>query len=185
MNLMNSFHRRGFFRSEPISNIVMFPKPNMPFPLARIIEMSESREAGEVPAITDTLPTDRYNQHTENLNADSEEARIKVAQSILYDAKLLEEEVARKRNQAWSIAPSLHPISGQSGQVTTDEQMSLPLNNNIPDEYQRIARQAQRDLEQSMEQQEASEPVLVPETKTVTEPTKKARNPRQRNKANS
>jgi hypothetical protein len=111
-NLMNSFHQRGFLRAERIENIIMLPKPNAPYPLVKIIEsMNKNKKASEFTEQQDVDFTEKYNQHTANLNVDNQESKLAIAQSILYDAKLLEEEVFRKRNHAYDLVPSLRPKS--------------------------------------------------------------------------
>lgn len=179
MNLMNSFHARGYLRPERIDNIIMLPRPNMPFPLAKLIELSSKKPVTPVAPVQE--PTrDRFNQHTENLNADAHQSQLNLAKSILMDAKLLEEEAARKKAKAYELAPSLRPVTSTIAYPTmfaSDAPMAedIPIASLTPDilntdqdsleqrEMQLIVEQAQNALNLSVNN--SSEQSLPKETK--------------------
>ena len=174
INLMNSLHRRGFMRPEPVDNIIMFPRPNMPFPLAKVIEFSRSEAAAKELAAAGVKPPkgteERYNQFNENMKFDSVQEKLDVAKSILFDAELLEVEVVRKRKQAYELAPSLKP--GYKGESKFSEEPRLS-----PDspEFKEIIERAQEHLDRSHVREENSSDVLLmtDDSEYIEEPKKR------------
>lgn len=53
--------------------------------------------------------TDRFNQHVQNQNAGVNERNLGIANNLLIEAQMLESEAKRKREQAYTQAPSLRP----------------------------------------------------------------------------
>ena len=53
--------------------------------------------------------TDRFNQHIQNQNAGVNERNLGIANNLLIEAQMLESEAKRKREQAYTHAPSLRP----------------------------------------------------------------------------
>jgi hypothetical protein len=170
INLMNSLHRRGFIRPEPVDNIIMFPRPNMPFPLSKIIELS--KKESQLP-VTQPLneSLDRYNQFTENMNFDDKQKSIDIAKSLLFDADLLQQEVIKKQNKAYEIAPSLRPkneprFSNQIPSATNQQNLSAAQSV----EYQEIMARAQEHLDRAVYREEHCDELLPIETKESSEP---------------
>ncbi len=169
LNLMNSLHRRGFMRPEPVDNIIMFPRPNMPFPLSQVIELMKKDEPSSINETQTPVkgPEARYNQFTENQNFDDKQQSLDVAKSILYDAELLQQDVNRKRAKAYEIAPSLRPkgepqFLNRGNLPAADAQSSLlpvPQIDSIDQarEYQEIIARAQEHLDRSVYREEHGE----------------------------
>jgi hypothetical protein len=163
INLMNSLHRRGFLRPESIDNIIMFPRPNMPFPLSKVIEFMRNEAAAKDAIANDDVggppkySEERYNQFNENLKIDSAQETLDVAKSILYDAELLEAEVIRKRKQAYELAPSLRP-----GNVGAEQQLHAdPVLPDDAEEFAEIVSRAQQHLERSHVREKQGDVVLL------------------------
>jgi len=103
--VLQEFHGRGLMRAEPVDNIVMFPRPNTPFPLRDIITQLASLETtGDI-----TEDFSKFNPVTENIKAGNMEEQMQMAHNILMEAEMLQVEADKKREAAYAIAPSLRP----------------------------------------------------------------------------
>ena len=109
--VLEEFHRQGLMRKEPMDNIIMMPRPNMPFPLRDILQQLgklEESTVAEVPAPNDNAEV-KYNAFTNNQNAAGEEKRQAMAMNFIMEAEMLDAEAAKKREQAYAVAPELRP----------------------------------------------------------------------------
>lgn len=103
-DIMSSLHIRGFMQAQPISNIVMFPRPNMPMPLEDIIKMMNQTPA-EAQADVE-LVRDRFQ---EAVSLDGAEKNEALARNLIQQALDLKAEADRKLQQAYDIAPQFRP----------------------------------------------------------------------------
>lgn len=69
---------------------------------------------------------DRYNPHVQNQNAGQNERNIGIANNLLIEAKMLESEANRKREQAYQQAPSLRPAPAAPAPVATHSRTMAP-----------------------------------------------------------
>jgi len=104
LDMMNALHTYGQLRAVNIDNIVMYPAPNAPCPLRTIVDYMNGQDAP--PEVNEALE----NRILENQKTDSTQAQHDIANNILRQAQDLEEEAARKREQAYSLVPSLRPV---------------------------------------------------------------------------
>lgn len=103
--VLEEFHVRGFLFAESIENIVMLPFPNTPYKLTDLLaQMGE-----EVPAEIVTNTGEKFNPVVNNMNVDTAEATTRIAQNLLVEAELLEQEAKKKRDKAYREAPHLRP----------------------------------------------------------------------------
>lgn len=100
--MLEAFHHAGLLRREPVENINMLPMPNYPVPLKDILAQLRAMSGQEVKPI----PTN----YSGNQTADAVESRTSLAKSILFQATELEREAARKREEAYRVAPELRPV---------------------------------------------------------------------------
>lgn len=109
-SVLQALHESGYLQPVPVSNVLMLPAPNMPFPLEQIL-----RDMGKhVPQNTSQprfadAAMQKYNPHTANQSADEREQATAKAKMILIEAEMLQEEADRKRATAYAIAPHLEP----------------------------------------------------------------------------
>jgi hypothetical protein len=135
VDLMNTLFAISALQAQPIENVTLFPRPNMPIPLAvalgrssaqpTIQQMMEAaqheqnlvqaqsnqsiRPPMEAPEPMSNAVIDTFNPHAHNTVAGRVEENIAIAHNIILEAEMLEGEAARKREQAYKIAPSLRP----------------------------------------------------------------------------
>ena len=106
----------------PVDNIIMYPAPNQPYPLRKILE-----SMGRLSPKTDA-ETQKFNPHASNQDADIKQDASGIANNLLTEAALLEEEAQRKRERAFSYAPHLRAQYEKSNKKTiTISETSAPL----------------------------------------------------------
>jgi len=103
VDMMNALHYYGQLRAVPIDQVVMFPAPNSPCPLRTIVDLINNQGKTEV------KETVLENRVLENQKADASQGQIDIANNILQQAADLEAEAAKKREQAYRMAPVLRP----------------------------------------------------------------------------
>lgn len=114
LDIMNALHTYGLLRVVDIDNVVMYPAPNAPCPLRTIVDFMNSEETPEAQKV------ELENRVLENQKSDSQQAQIDIAENILRQAQDLEDEAARKREQAYRLVPNLRPRTT----VATDSQVT-------------------------------------------------------------
>lgn len=130
-SVLMELHKRGFMRAEPIDNIIMFPKPNTPFPLRDILKAMGKLDGVEAPVVVDQdQGVDKFNQHVANKNATVTEEKMATAMNILAEAEMLQIEANRKREQAYKIAPQLRPSETGISEVVSDKTEAPAVNDN-------------------------------------------------------
>jgi hypothetical protein len=106
--VLNEFHANGWLRTEPITNIVMVPNAHNPISLVDLLQAM-----GRLPdAVKNTLAehNQKFNSVVNNMNAAKEEERRRMAENLLMEANLLEQEATRKRESAYQYSPELRPM---------------------------------------------------------------------------
>ena len=114
LDMMNALHTYGLLRSVDIDNVVMYPAPNAPCPLRTIVDFMNGEDA---PA---EVNQQLENRVLENQKTDSAQAQIDIAENILRQARDLEEEAARKREQAYRLVPNMRPTQATTATQVTD-----------------------------------------------------------------
>jgi hypothetical protein len=107
-DMLNALHARGYLQRQPIDNIIMLPRPNMPVPLRQIVDnmgLIANKPVTETIAQTE----DKFNRIAQNLQVDASEQQMQIAANILREALDLEREANRKKAQAYKIVPQLDP----------------------------------------------------------------------------
>jgi hypothetical protein len=131
-DLLNALHQRGCLQRQPIDNIIMLPRPNMPMPLRGIIENMNKNAKKSPPQIkTNTSSEEKYNRVAENMQIDASEQQMQMAANILREALDLEREANRKKAQAYKIVPQLDP-NYQSPINNSIAKSDLESNNVLP-----------------------------------------------------
>lgn len=107
-NVLVALHNGGLLRRVHRDQVIMLPQPNMPIPLRRLIEMMGG-EAPEPSAEHPPIPEEKYNPHTQNQRAMSEEERQGIARNLIVEAEDLEAIAREKRERAYTFAPEFAP----------------------------------------------------------------------------
>lgn len=106
LDMMNALHTYGQLRVIPIDNVVMYPAPSSPVSLRTIVDYNRAQVAPEEQKVV------LENRILENQKIDSTAAQMNIAENIIRQAQDLEGEAARKREQAYRMAPTLRPTEG-------------------------------------------------------------------------
>jgi hypothetical protein len=114
VDVLNTFHQAQLLRSEPVDNIIMLPRPNMPFPLRQILESMGKTVAPPSPEMQALGEPVKYNPYLNNYGAMKAEQALGIAKNTLIEAEMLESEAMRKREQAYALAPELRPAARQA-----------------------------------------------------------------------
>lgn len=108
-NMLVSLHNAGLLKDVPVDQVIMLPRPNMPFPLKDIIEqMGGTVPTTPLPPADDTSALEKYNPHTENSKVQTAEERKNIALNLLRQADDLLAESNHKRREAYRFAPELN-----------------------------------------------------------------------------
>lgn len=113
--ILETLHTANYMTAVPVKNIVMMPKPNMPFPLVDILtEMGKMPKEPTTSSYSKALmesdkATNKHNQFNENRLIDQNSNKEAVARNLIIEAELLENDAKAKRERAYSFAPHLRP----------------------------------------------------------------------------
>jgi hypothetical protein len=100
--ILQVLHETQSLHRTPIDDIDMTPDGNHRIPLRAVLEA--------IGWLAASAGGDKFNPHTYNaVRAGAGEENVAKAQNLLVEADLLEGDAARKRAQAYAIAPSLNP----------------------------------------------------------------------------
>lgn len=116
--LLQKFHAAGRLMKTPVSNVSMIPRRGVRWPLTEVIAARE-QTSSEVPdGFNDLDPETRaeiaanlkkFNVHTMNQEGESAAGVKAQANNLLEMARMLELDAQSKREQAYTLDPSLRP----------------------------------------------------------------------------
>lgn len=147
VDMLSSLHSYGLLQRVPVSNVTMYPAPNYPMALEEVIKLSTNNLAPQnsplaapvlkeevaplapqpepgapVEALLPEVDHSRFNRVVENQNIDRQEEQYDMAKGLLIEAQMLADDAARKREQAYRIAPSLRPAVAPNNAVAVAAQ---------------------------------------------------------------
>ena len=104
-NMLETLHQEGLLKKTSIDSIIMTPNSNTMMPLADLLEkMDEISKGAERPKDEGPTVQERI---TEQVDMSLEEDNKKIAQNLLIQAVMLEEEATKKRAEAVKYDSSL------------------------------------------------------------------------------
>ena len=110
LNALQALHYKGFLRKIPVGMVTLYPFPGQSLPL----ELLNAQLDGTVEEYNAKHKTEEEKklEQVRKENPLSQDDPKGVAQSLLVQAELLEEEAKRKRDQAYQLAPEFMPEKG-------------------------------------------------------------------------
>jgi hypothetical protein len=118
-DLLTLLHQAQQLIALPIDNILMNPMANMSIPLRDVlVGMGRSVSAPNPMDPNQYAQPKKYNQFEENQQADLDKNRAGLAKAKLSQAQMLEADAARYREEAYSMMPSLRPMSAHAAAST-------------------------------------------------------------------
>ena len=104
-NMLETLHQEGLLKKMPTEAIIMTPNPKTSIPLVELLEKMDAISA-DTTKPTPSAPT--MAEHVaEQVDASAEGDNKKIAQNLLIQAVMLEEEADRKRAEAVKYDPTL------------------------------------------------------------------------------
>ncbi len=129
-NMLETLHQAGALQPVPVANVLMLPQPNRPIPLTEVLK--HMGKAPNQPEVAEQVKQTEYrdNRIVENQAIDRNNEKYQIAANILLEAKMLDEEAARKRESAYEIYPALRPVYTKEAEAPIDtkiEETSAPI----------------------------------------------------------
>jgi hypothetical protein len=104
-NMLETLHQEGLLKKTAIDSIVMTPNSNTNMPLADLLKQMEEISAGAKRPVDEGQTVQE--RITEQVDMSLEEDNKKIAQNLLIQAVMLEEEATKKRAEAVKYDSSL------------------------------------------------------------------------------
>lgn len=106
--MLDTLHKEGHLVKVPTSAIIMTPNSNTSVPLNDILAQMDAVEAGEAP-VNDATQTPADSQVDTNVEESQKDENKAIAQNLLIQANLLQQDADAKRAEAFKYDPSLAP----------------------------------------------------------------------------
>lgn len=122
--MLETLHKEGHLVKVPTSNIIMTPNSNTNVPLNDILAQLDNPTPEETP-VNDATQTPADSQVDANVEESKQDENKQIAQNLLIQAQLLEQDATAKREEAYKYDPSLRPAETKSKvRVTTGAKKS-------------------------------------------------------------
>lgn len=119
--MLETLHKEGLLRKVPTSAVIMQPNSNTEVPLNDILAQMDGIEVVDTP-INDMTQTPEPSQVDTNVEESKQDENRQIAQNLLIQAQLLEQDAVAKREEAYKYDPSLKPTETKSKvRVTSGE----------------------------------------------------------------
>ena len=122
--MLETLHKEGHLVKVPTSAIVMTPNSNTNVALDDILAQLDNPTPEETP-VNDVTQTPVDSQVDANVEESKQDENRQIAQNLLIQAQLLEQDATAKREEAYKYDPSLRPTETKSKvRVTTGAKKS-------------------------------------------------------------
>lgn len=119
--MLETLHKEGLLRKVPTSAVIMQPNSNTEVPLNDILAQLDGIEVVDTP-VNDMTQTPEPSQVDTNVEESKQDENRQIAQNLLIQAQLLEQDAVAKREEAYKYDPSLKPAEKKSKvRVTSGE----------------------------------------------------------------
>lgn len=108
-NILEALHAQNRLIPVPVDQVLMLPRPNHPIKLRTVLESMGRMANAETNDLMQTYQVEKFNPHTQNQRAETDEQRRAIANNLIAQAEMLEADARRKRQEAYSFEPSLRP----------------------------------------------------------------------------
>lgn len=130
IDMLTYLHKTGRLRRTPVSNVMMYPFPNQPFPLEEIIRQNGGKIESKA-APDGTQVTEKYNPYLDRQRAEQAQSKLDIATNKLREAELLEQEARKKREEAYAYFPQLRPGYIPNEPILEDSNLDKIVDQNI------------------------------------------------------
>jgi len=119
--MLETLHKEGLLRKVPTSAVIMQPNSNTEVPLNDILAEMDGIEVVDTP-VNDMTQTPEPSQVDTNVEESKQDENKQIAQNLMIQAQLLEQDAVAKREEAYKYDPSLKPAEKKSKvRVTSGE----------------------------------------------------------------
>jgi hypothetical protein len=119
--MLETLHKEGLLRKVPTSAVIMQPNSNTEVPLNDILAEMDGIEVVDTP-VNDMTQTPEPSQVDANVEESKQDENRQIAQNLMIQAQLLEQDAVAKREEAYKYDPSLKPAEKKSKvRVTSGE----------------------------------------------------------------
>jgi hypothetical protein len=123
--MLETLHKEGLLRKVPTSAIIMMPNSNTNVPLNDILAQMDNVEVVDTP-VNDTTQTPEPSQVDTNVEESKQDENRQIAQNLMIQAQLLEQDAVAKREEAYKYDPSLKPTETKSKVRVTKAKTDAP-----------------------------------------------------------
>lgn len=123
--MLETLHKEGHLVKVPTSNIIMTPNSNTNVPLNDILAQLDNPTPEETP-VNDATQTPADSQVDANVEESKQDENKQIAQNLLIQAQLLEQDATAKREEAYKYDPSLKPKETKSKVRVTASKDTAP-----------------------------------------------------------
>jgi hypothetical protein len=114
--MLETLHKEGHLRKVPTRAIIMMPNSNTSVPLDDILAQMNIDDTVE-PRVNDTTQTPEPSQVDTNVEESKQDENKQIAQNLLIQANLLQQDADAKRAEAIKYDPSLAPKAKAKSKV--------------------------------------------------------------------
>lgn len=123
--MLQTLHQEGILRKVPTSAVIMTPNSNTSVPLDDILSQMDGAEVVETP-VNDTTQTPERSQVDTNVDESKQDENRQIAQNLMVQAQLLEQDAVAKREEAYKYDPSLRPSETKAKVRVTKAESDAP-----------------------------------------------------------
>ena len=123
--MLQTLHQEGILRKVPTSAVIMTPNSNTSVPLDDILAQMDGAEVVETP-VNDTTQTRERSQVDTNVDESKQDENRQIAQNLMVQAQLLEQDAIAKREEAYKYDPSLRPSETKAKVRVTKAESDAP-----------------------------------------------------------
>ena len=106
-NMLDTLHKEGILQKIPVESITMTPNSTTSLPLTDLLKQMDEITGGRATNPLEAPPQSFSENITEQIDKDAEGDNKKIAQNLLIQAVMLEEEATKKRAEAVKYDPTL------------------------------------------------------------------------------
>lgn len=123
--MLETLHKEGHLKKLPTNSIIMTPNSNTNVKLSEILEQMNQIDA-DTPAPVEEVPTSKPSQVDANVEDSKKDENRQIAQNLIIQANLLEQDAIAKREEAYKYDPSLRPSEAKPKVRVTQAKTDAP-----------------------------------------------------------
>lgn len=147
--ILETLHGRGFLQKVKVENVILHPQLGVTLPLAMANGVIDGKQPMNKNNDTNDAVPNSVIEDLSDKNRDLPTDVVKIAMSKVEQAKLLEQDATRLREEAYSLDPSLRPAQGRP-ELTAEEKERRREQRNIKrrEKYKKEKEPEQNNIEQ-------------------------------------